>query len=121
MRFLVRLLITAAALWVAVAIVPGIGYAGPWYGLLGVALVFGVVNAVIRPLLLRLTCPLVLLTLGLFVLVLNGLMLWLTAALSTALGIDFVVTGFVPAFLGALVVGITSTAITILVGKRPPR
>jgi putative membrane protein len=83
--------------------------------------VFGLVNAIIRPILLHLTCPLVLLTLGLFVLVLNALMLWLTAALSGALGIGFTVAGFVPALLGALVVGITSTALTILVGKRDNR
>src|SRR5690606_21697664 len=65
MAFIVRLLITAAALWVAEAIVPGIEYDGGVLGLLGVALVFGIVNAVIRPILLALTCPIVLLTLGL--------------------------------------------------------
>jgi putative membrane protein len=121
MRFLIRLLITAAALWLSVLLIPGIDYVGAWHGLLIVALVFGLVNAIIRPILLHLTCPLVLLTLGLFVLVLNALMLWLTAALSGALGIGFTVAGFVPALLGALVVGITSTALTILVGKRDNR
>jgi putative membrane protein len=121
MRFLIRLLITAAALWLSVLLIPGIDYVGVWHGLLIVALVFGVVNAIIRPILLHLTCPLVLLTLGLFVLVLNALMLWLTAALAGALGIGFTVAGFVPALLGALVVGITSTALTILVGKRDSR
>jgi putative membrane protein len=121
MRFLLRLAITAAALWVSVQLIPGINYIGPWYGLLGVALVFGLVNAVIRPILLYLTCPLVLLTLGLFVLVLNALMLWLTAALAGALGIGFHVAGFLPALLGGLVVGITSTALTIVVGQRRQR
>ena len=121
MRFILRLLITAAALWVSVQVIPGITYNGAWTGLIGVALVFGVVNAVIRPILLSMSCPLVLLTLGLFVFVLNALMLWLTAALSGALGIDFQVAGFIPALLGGIVVGLVSTVLTILVGKRDPK
>jgi putative membrane protein len=117
MRFLVRLLITAAALWVTVALVPGITHVGPGWQLLVVALVFGLVNAVIRPLLLTLTCPLVVLTLGLFIFVLNALMLWLTGALSGALGIAFQVDGFVPALIGGIVLGLTGTLLTVLVGK----
>jgi putative membrane protein len=117
MRFLIRLIVIAAALWVAVRFVPGIEYAGHWSGLLAVALVFGVVNAVIRPILFYLTCPLVLATLGLFVFVLNGLMLWLTGALSAALGIGFSVNGIVPAILGALVVGVVSTILSVFVGS----
>ena len=117
MGFLMRTLVTAAALWVAVTYVPGISYQGHWAGLLVVALVFGVVNAIVRPILFMLTCPLVLLTLGLFVFVLNGVMLWLTAALSTSLGIDFTVSGLIPAVLGALVVTVVSTVLSIFVGK----
>jgi putative membrane protein len=117
MRFLIRLLVTAAALWVAVRFVPGIEYRGHWAGLLAVALVFGLVNAIIRPILFLLTCPLVLATLGLFVFVLNGLMLWLTGELSGALGIDFTVTGIVPAILGALCVSVVSTILSIFVGN----
>jgi putative membrane protein len=115
MRFFIRLFITAVALWVAVAIVPGISYSGPLPYLLAVALVFGLVNAVIRPLLFLLTCPLVLLTLGLFVLVLNALMLMLTAELAAALGIRFVVDGLLPALLGGIVIGIVSTILNIFV------
>lgn len=121
MAFIIRLVITALSLWIAVALVPGIDYDGGVLGLLGVALIFGFVNAVVRPLLLLLTCPLVLLTLGLFLLVLNALMLWLTSELSTALGIDFQVAGFLPAFLGGLVVGLVSTALNIFVGKERRR
>jgi putative membrane protein len=119
MKFLIRLVITAVALWAAVALVPGIEHTGPWLNLLGVALVFGIVNAVIRPVLLMLTCPLVLLTLGLFIFVLNALMLWLTSALSQALALGFVVTGFLPALIGGLVVAIVSTALNIAVGDKP--
>jgi putative membrane protein len=116
MRFLLRLLITAASLWVAVRFIPGIQYTGHWVGLLAVALVFGLVNAIIRPILFMLTCPLVLVTLGLFVFVLNGIMLWLTGELSGALGIDFAVTGIVPAVLGALCVSVVSTILSVFVG-----
>src|SRR6185503_14817076 len=98
-RFLLRLVITACSLWVAVRFVPGITWTGGALGLLGVAVVFGLVNALVRPLLAMLTCPLVILTLGLFLLVLNALMLWLTAALSVELGLGFGVGGFVPALV----------------------
>jgi putative membrane protein len=121
MKFLIRLLITAASLWAAVELVPGIDHGGPWLNLLGVALVFGVVNAVIRPLLLMLTCPLVLITLGLFIFVLNAFMLWLTGALSDALDLGFTVAGFWSALVGGVVVGLVSTALNILVGDKPPR
>lgn len=106
--FLIRFLITAAALWLAVALVPGITHDGSWLGLLGVALVFGLVNALIRPIIKLLTCPLIILTLGVFLLVLNALMLWLTAELSNALGLDFHVAGFWSAFWGALLISIVS-------------
>jgi putative membrane protein len=115
--FVIRLLVNAAALWVAVRYVPGIDYQGEWPGLLVVALVFGLVNAIIRPILFMLTCPLVLITLGLFVLVLNGIMLMLTAVFSESLGIAFTVAGIVPAVIGALVVTVVSTVLSIFVGS----
>ena len=118
MRFLLRLLATAAALWVAVEFVPGITWSGHPAGLLGVAIVFGLLNALVRPLLTVLTCPLVILTLGLFLLVLNGLMLWLTAVLSTRLGLGFTVGGFWPAVVGALVVSVTSAVLSLFVSGR---
>jgi putative membrane protein len=114
MRFIVRLLTNAAALWVATRIVPGVTYAGGWITLFGVALVFGVVNAVIRPVAKILTFPLVILTLGLFLLVINGLMLWLTSALSDKLDLGFHVAGFWPAFWGALVVSVVSGALSLM-------
>lgn len=115
MGFLIRLVLSAVALWITVYLVPGISYDGPVLHLLLVALVFGVVNALVRPLLVALTCPLIMLTLGLFTLVLNALMLWLTSALSGALGINFHVDGFVPAFIGGIVLSITSAILNIFV------
>ena len=118
MPFLVRLLVNAAALWVATRLVPGVSFTGGWLPLLAVALVFGVLNAFIRPVTKLLTCPLILLTLGLFSFVVNGLMLWLTSALSGALDLGFHVTGFWAAFLGALVVSLVSTILSMLVTEQ---
>lgn len=115
MRFLIRLVITAIALWVAVYLVAGITYEGPLYKLLIVALVFGLVNAIVRPVLTALTCPLIVLTLGLFLLVLNAFMLWLTSALAGAIGIQFHVTGFFAALVGGIIVGIVSALLSLFV------
>lgn len=115
MRFLIRLVINAVALWAAVALVNGITFTGNWLSLLLVALVFGIVNAVVRPLLKLLTCPLVFLTLGLFIFVINALMLWLTSKLSVSLGLGFHVAGFASAFWGALVVSIVSIILSLFV------
>ena len=115
MPFLVRLLVNAAALWAATRLVPGVTYAGDLAPFLGVALVFGVVNAFIAPVAKILTFPLILVTLGLFALVVNGLMLWLTSSLAGALGLGFHVRGFWAAFWGALVVSLVSTMLSLLV------
>ena len=115
MPFLARLLVNAAALWVATRVVPGVTFAGGWLPFLAVAIVFGVVNAFIRPVAKILTFPLIIVTLGIFALVVNGLMLWLTSSLSEALGLDFHVSGFWAAFWGALVVSIVSTILSMMI------
>ena len=117
MRFLVRLLVNAAALWVATRLVSGVTYSGGWLPFLGVALVFGVVNAFIRPVAKVLTFPLIVVTLGIFALVVNGLMLWLTSSLAGALDLGFHVSGFWSAFWGALVVSIVSTVLSMFVSE----
>ncbi len=115
MLFFIRLLVNAAALWVATQIVPGASFSGGALPLLGVALVFGVVNALIRPVAKILTFPLIILTLGIFALVINGLMLWLTSSLSSAFGLEFHVSGFWAAFWGALVVSLVSTMLSLFI------
>jgi len=90
MPFVIRLLVNAAALWVATEVVPGVSYNGGIAPFLGVALIFGLVNATLGPITKVLTCPLILLTLGLFALVVNGLMLWLTSSLSQSFGYSVV-------------------------------
>ena len=117
MRFITRLLINAAALWAAIRLVSGISFEGEWPLLFGVALVFGVLNAVIRPILFILTLPFFIVTLGLFTFVLNALMLWLTSATSDLFGLRFHVDGFGAAFLGALIVTVVSFALSILAGR----
>ena len=113
MKFLMRILITAIALWAATRLVSGITYHGNWLGLAGVALVFGLLNSIVRPILSFLAFPLLIVTLGLFTFVLNAVMLMFTSALSSSLGIDFHVAGFWAAFWGAIVVGIVSLLLSI--------
>ena len=117
MRFLLRLLINAAALWCAIRLVPGINYTGSWLGLLGIALVFGVVNAFIGPVLKLLSLPVIFLTLGLFALAINGFLLWVTAKFSSALGLQFQVEGCWTAILGALIVSIVSALLSVFLAE----
>ena len=109
--FLFRLLITAFGLWAAATIVPGVEITG-WRALLVSALLLGIVNAVIRPLILILTLPLTVLTLGLFILVVNGISLGIVAWLVPG----FHLAGLLPATLGACVVGITGWLASAFVG-----
>ena len=110
MGFVLRLIVNAAALWVAAQLVPGIVVAG-LTPLLLAALVLGLINAVVRPILLVLTLPLTLMTLGLFIFILNAFCLWLTSRIVPG----FVVETFAAALLGALVVSIVSWLLTAFV------
>jgi putative membrane protein len=112
---LIRLIGTALALWAATEVVPGVDYHGPWWTLLLVAIVFGLVNALVRPLVLALTCPLVIVTLGLGLLLVNAAMLGLTALLA---GDWFTVDGCLPAVLGGLLISVVSFFFNLLIGGR---
>jgi putative membrane protein len=109
--FFVRLVITALGLWAAATIVPGVEIVG-WQALLVSALLLGIVNAVIRPVILILTLPLTVLTLGLFILVVNGISLAIVAWLVPG----FHVAGLLAATLGACVVGLTGWFASSFVG-----
>jgi len=113
-RILLRLLINAIALWAAVEIVEGIN-AEDLETLLIVALIFGVVNALMRPLVAFFTCPMIILTLGLFIFVVNAVMLWFTAWVAGQFNLGFEVSGFRPAFWGALVISLVSFGISLLI------
>jgi putative membrane protein len=118
MYFLLRLLINAAALWVAIRLVDGIDYRGSGWSLILVALVFGVLNAAVRPLLTLLTLPFLILTLGLFILVINALMLMLTGWVSRLVGLGFYVDGFWAALLGGFIISVVSLMLSIFTGAR---
>jgi putative membrane protein len=121
MRFLIRLLINAAALWIATRLVSGITASSDPATFLVVALVFGLLNALVGPLLRMLTCPLMILTLGFFTFVINAVILLLTSAVAGRFGLGFHVAGFWPAFWGALVVSIVSVLLSIFVREPDPR
>lgn len=116
MRVVLRWFVNAVALLAAAFVVPGIRLTGSgddpglneWMTLAIVALIFGVINAIIRPIVILLTLPLTLLTLGLFVFVVNALMLWLTSRVAAAFDLGFRVDGFGSALLGALVISVVS-------------
>jgi len=114
-RILIGWVINAVALAVAAYLVPGIEIVGEpaWVTVAAMALVFGLVNALIRPLLKLLTCPLIILTLGVFTLVINGLMLSLASWIGRHFGVGFEVLGFWPAFWGALVISVASFFLTL--------
>lgn len=117
-HFLLRWLINAVALYAAVALVPGIvAQSENWFSFLWLALIFGLLNALLRPLLKLLTCPLILLTLGLFTLVINTFLFWLSGLIGTRFGVGFTVDGFWPAFWGGLVVSLVSVVLTMLLGE----
>jgi putative membrane protein len=120
-KLLIRLLINAVAVWVASRLVAGITVEGGWQVLAVVALIIGVVNALIRPVLKLLTCPLIILTLGLFTLVINALLLLLVSWLAGVLGVGFHVDGFMSAFWGGLVISIVSFILSLVLVEKDER
>ena len=114
MKIAVQVVVNAVALWVAVELVDRIDFFGEWWELLIVALVFALINTFLRPVLRMLTLPITLLTLGLFLLVINAVLLLLTGAVAGELGIEFVVGDFFAALLGAILISIVSLVLSIL-------
>lgn len=121
MGILARFTLNTLALYAAVWLIPGIRFDGSLGRFLLVGVVFGAVNTLLRPLLTILTCPLVVLTLGLFTLVINALMLLATAWLSERWDLGFAVDGFVAALLGGIIVAIASTILALFLGNEAKR
>ena len=107
-KFLLRWGINTISLYVAVELLPGLEHAGNGVALLSVALIFGLVNAALKPALIVLSCPLVVLTFGFFVLIINGALLLITAQVSAWLDLGFQVDGLGWAILGSLVISLVS-------------
>jgi putative membrane protein len=114
MGFLIRVLVNAAALYIIAYfhLIPGIGVSGAGGALLA-ALILGVVNAILRPILMLLSLPIEILTLGLFTLVINGFLFWLVGAL----GVGLIVRDFWAGFWGAIATGIISWILSLLTGS----
>ncbi|MFC6082097.1 phage holin family protein [Sphaerisporangium aureirubrum] len=121
MKIIVKILIVAGALWAATRLIPGITVSGDTTAktaatLLAVALIFGVVNAVLKPIIKTLGCAFYVLTLGLFALIVNALLLLLTSWIAEEIDLPFHVDGFWPAFWGALLVGLITWVLDMLLG-----
>ena len=114
---ILRWLISTLAIFAAVYLVDGIEFVGPGWQLGIVAALFGLVNIALRPLLTLLTCPLIILSLGLFSVIINALLLLLTAQIAASLGVQFMVTSFGAAVLGSLIISVVSLVLNILAGE----
>jgi putative membrane protein len=113
-KFILRWAINAVAIFLAIRFVPGIHLQGNWVSVIWLALIFGLVNAFVRPLINLLTCPLIVLTLGLFTLLINTFLFWLTGRIGEFFGMGITMDGFWPAFLGGVVVTIVSVVLTLI-------
>ncbi|MCC7362401.1 MAG: phage holin family protein [Anaerolineales bacterium] len=116
-RLILRWAVNAVAIWAAITLMQGRGIeveAAGWTPIIVLALIFGLLNALVRPVLELLTCPLILLTLGLGTLLINTLLFWLTGLIGDQFNAGFSVDGFWPAFWGALIVSLVSFALTLL-------
>ena len=121
MKILIGIIVSAAALGVAAWAVPGIVVTGHSDAskaetLLAVAVIFGVINAILKPVIKTVGCTFYVLTLGLVALVVNGLLLWLASYVAGRLDLPFHVTGFVAAVEGALIVGVVTWLLLLLLG-----
>ena len=113
---IIQILVNAGALYAAVYVVGGITFEGEWWKLLVVALAFSLLNTYLRPILRILTLPISIVTMGIFLLVINAAMLLLTSAISEQLQLGFKVDDFGAAFLGAIVVAIVGWILSMFVG-----
>jgi putative membrane protein len=113
-KFLLRWAINAVAIYLAVLIVPGIELQGDWTSVIWLALISGLINALLRPLLMFLTCPLILATLGVFALMVNTFLFWLTGQIGRSFGVGLYIDDFMSAFLGGLVITIVSVILNLI-------
>ncbi len=115
---ILRVMINALSIVIAVKLVDGLTFMGEWWKIIIVGAVFGVVNSIIKPLVQFFTFPFIVLTLGLFTLVINTLMLALTASLSDTFNLGFHIGGFWPAFWGAIIVSLVSMLLSWITGLK---
>jgi putative membrane protein len=122
MKILLKLVITALAVWIATLVIPGIqlhthSTSGKIGTVIVVALIFGIINTVLKPIAKTVGCLAYAITLGLISIVVNGLLFWLTSYVAGKLKVPFHITGFVPAVLGALLVGVVGWVLSLIVDR----
>lgn len=116
-QLILKWLITSLAIFAALYLVPGISFTGPGWQIGIIAAIFSVINLLLKPILTLITCPLFVLTLGLFSVVVNALLLQLTAYFANFLGIDFAIDSFSTAFIGAIIISLTTLVLNLLSGE----
>jgi putative membrane protein len=117
-RYILQWLITSLAIFAAFSLVPGITFSGNGYEIGIIAMIYSVINLLIRPVLTLITCPMIILTLGMFTVIINGVLLLITADLAKYFGIDFQIETFFTALIGAVVISLTTFVLNLLSGER---
>lgn len=115
---ILRVMINALSIVAAVKLVEGITFSGQWWKMIIIGAIFGFVNSLIKPIVTFFTFPFIILTLGIFTLIINTLMLIITAHLSESLDLGLQIKGFWPAFWGAIIVSIVSITLSWLTGMK---
>ena len=121
MKFILRVLVNAIAIYAAIALLQATGIGGvtmeatSWLDFIWLALIFAVINAILKPVLKVIGCPVLILTFGLGSLLINTLLFWLSGLIGQYFGVGFTVDGFWPAFFGGLVVSVVSMVLTLFV------
>jgi len=116
-QFLITVAVNTIALWVAVYLLPGLDFNGEWWQWLILGLIFGIVNAVVKPIAKLLTLPLTIVTLGLFLFILNAVMLLLTSWLSGIVLSAFTISSFVDAILGAIIIALVGMVLNFVLSR----
>ena len=124
-KWVMRLVVNALGFFAAIMLLQGNGInpqpGMEWWGYLALAVIFGIVNALVRPLVTLLGCPFIVLTLGLGMLLVNTLMFFLTGWIGLSFGVGFEVNGFIPAFLGALIISVVDFLGGLVLRDEPRR
>ena len=116
-RYILQWLITSLAIFAAFSLVPGITFSGNGYEIGIIAMIYSVINLLSRPILTLITCPMIILTLGMFTVIINGVLLLITADLAKYFGIDFQIETFFTALIGAVVISLTTFVLNLLSGE----
>jgi putative membrane protein len=117
-HLILKIMINALSIAVAVKFIDGIVFTGEWWKMIIIGAVFGIVNSLLKPIVTIFTFPLIILTLGLFTLIVNTLMLIITAKLSIPLELGLSIYGFWPAFKGALIISLVSIMLSWITGLK---